>query len=224
MNRLEQIIIGIFISLACAVSLLVAGWWISAGLSIYHLLHISEQGIAVSALVGLGLGILLDVLCLKRWVTRFYDVDWRLAAPIYLFWVMIATAWFMGLPLGTFVLGILAGLYLGRRYRHAGTSTVTFARQARTASLLVALVTGVASLGIGILALGETYVLAAIQRVVGASPGVATLVVGAGIVLVLCLVLVALQYWCTKTAATFAFKGFYWEILIHPSSRGDNSG
>jgi hypothetical protein len=206
MNRLEQIIIGTFISLACAVSLLVAGWWISASLSIYHLLAISDQGIAIAALVGLGLGILLDVLCLKNWMAWFYDVDWRLATPIYLYWVMIATASFMGLPLGTFVLGILAGLYLGRRQRHAGTSTVILIRQARIASRLVALVTGVASLGIGMLALRETYVLAAIQRVVGTGPGAATLVVGIGIVLVLCLVLVALQYWCTITAATFAFR------------------
>jgi len=77
---------------------------------------------------------------------------------------------------------------------------------ARIASRLVALVTGVASLGIGILALRETHVLVAIQRVVGTSPGAATLILGIGIVVFLCLVLVALQYWCTRTAATFAFR------------------
>jgi hypothetical protein len=206
MNRWERIIIGIFSSLACAVSLLVLVWWISASLSIYHLLPISDQGIAIAALVGLGLGIFLDVLFLKTWIARFYSVDWRLAAPLYLFWVAIATAWFMGLPLGTLILGTAAGLYIGRRYRHAGTSAADFARQAGQASLLVALVTGMASLGIGLLALGETYVLAAIQRIVGTSAGAATLGVGVGIVLVLCLVLVALQYWCTRTAAKFAFQ------------------
>ena len=72
------------------------------------------------------------------------------------------------------------------------------------AGLLVALVTGAASLGIGMLALGETYILAAIQRVVWT--GAATLAVGAGIVLPQCPVLVALQYWCTIRAATLAFK------------------
>ena len=181
-------------------------WWITASLSIYHILPISDQGIARAALAGLGLGILLDVLCLKSLMARFYDVDWRLAAPIYLFWVMIATASFMGVPLGTFVLGTLAGLYLGRRYRHAGTPMITFTRQATTVSRFVALATGVASLGIGMLALGDAYVRASIQRVVGTSPGAATLLVGVGIVFVLCLVLVALQYKCTRTAATLAFR------------------
>jgi hypothetical protein len=206
MNRWERIIIGIFSGLACAVSLLVVGWWISASLSIYHLLPISDQGIAIAALVGLGLGIFLDVLFLKTWIVRFYSLDWRLAAPLYLFWVAIATAWFMGLPLGTLILGTAAGLYIGRRYRHTGTSAADFARQVRNASLLVALVTGMASLGIGILALGETYILADIQRIVGTSAGAATLGVGVGIVLVLCLVLAGLQYWCTRTAAKFAFQ------------------
>jgi len=206
MDRPEKTIVGIFIGLACAASLLVVGWWTSASLSIYHVLRISDRGIAIFAVAGLSLGILLDVLCLKRWIARFYDVDWRLAVPIYLFWVMMATAWFMGLPLGTFALGILAGLYLGRRYRHAGMPVEVFARRASVDSLLVALVTGAASLGIGVLALREAHIMAAIQRAVGISPGAATLGVGAGMVLVLCLALVALQYWCTRTAATLAFR------------------
>jgi len=206
MNRLERIIVGIFISLACAASFFIAGWWICAGLSIYRLLPVTDQEIATVAFSGLGLGIFLDALCLRRRIAGFYDVDWRLAAPIYLYWVMIATASFMGVPVGTLVLGTLAGLYLGCRYRHAGTSTVAFASQARTASLVVALVTGIVSLGIGILALREVWVLADIQKIVGTGPGSATLVAGAGIVLVLCAVLVALQYRCTSTAATLAFR------------------
>jgi len=52
-------------------------------------------------------------------------------------------------------------------------------------------------MGIGILALGEIHVLAIIQRVAGTSPGAATLVAGVGFVLVCCLVLKALQFWCT---------------------------
>jgi len=55
MNRLEQIIVRVFISLACAVSLLVVGWWISASLSLFHLLPVSERGIAIATLGGLGL-------------------------------------------------------------------------------------------------------------------------------------------------------------------------
>ncbi len=170
------------------------------------MVSIPERVIATAALVGLGVGILLDVLCLRRWMVKFYDVDWRLALPTCLFWVMIATAWFMGLPLGTFALGILAGWYVGRRQKHARTSTAAFVRQKRTASLLVALVTGLVSLGIGVLALGETYIMADIQRIMGTSPGATTSIVGPAIVVVLSLILVAVQHWCTRTAATLAFK------------------
>jgi hypothetical protein len=206
MNRLERTIIGIFISFACAVSFLVAGWWISASLSIYHLLAISEQGIATAAFAGLGLGILLNLLCLRIWIARFYNVAWPLAVLIYLFWLAIATASFMGLPIGTLILGILAGLYLGRRQRHAGSSTIAFARHAKRASLLVAMITGTSSLGIGILALGEESVLASIQKLAGTNPGAITLVAGACIVLVSCMVLVILQFWGTSRAAAFAYR------------------
>ncbi|NWG12111.1 MAG: hypothetical protein HXY20_01100 [Acidobacteria bacterium] len=141
-------------------------------------------------------------------MARFYVVvvDWRLAEPICLFWVMIATASFMGLPVGTLVLETLAGLYVGRRYRHAGIPADGFPRRTRKASLLVALVTGMASLGIGILALRETYILAAIQKIAGTDPGAATMVLAGGMVLVLCLLLVALQYWCTRAAAARSFR------------------
>ena len=205
-NRLEQTIVGIFISLACPASFLIAAWWTSAGLSIFHVVPISDQGIATIALAGLGLGILLDVLCLKRWMARFYDVDWRLAVPIYLYWVMIATASFMGLPLGTVTLGILAGLYLGRRHRHAAMPEEVFARLVRTGSLQVAAMTGVASLGVGVLALGDAYIVADIQRVLGTSPSTTRFALGPALVVVLSLILVAVQYWCTRTAATLAFR------------------
>ncbi len=206
MSRWEKIIVGIFIGIACAVSFAVLGWWSSAALSIYHVLPISDQGIAIATSLGRGLGLLLDVLFLRTWIAGFYDADLIVAAPIYLFWIVVATAWFMGLPLGTFLLGLLAGLYIGRRHRHAGIAAADFAHQAGKASLLVALVTGVASLGIGLLALREPYVWTAIQSLVRTGPGAATLVVGAGLVLVLCLVLVGLQYWCTRAVATFVFR------------------
>jgi len=205
MSRREQAILGLVVGTACPLALMVAGWWASAWLSISRILPITDEGIAEFALLGLILGVVLDILRLRRWIAGAYSLSWWLVGPFYLFGVAVATALFMGLPLGTLALGTLAGLYLGRRYRHRGAPPDMFPAAASSGSLAVAVVTGCASLGIGVLVLADAASLAQVQGLAGTGPGAPTFVMAALLVAVGCAVLVGVQYACTRLAIVWAF-------------------
>lgn len=205
MSRAESTIVGLVIAVICPVSLFVLWWWVAAALRIYGGFSISEHGIATAAFTGLGLGVVLDILGLKNWIARFYSLDVKLTALAYLFWSATAVAFFMGLPFGNIALGTLAGLYIGRKQYHAGASGDLFARSARNVSIFTALVTGAEALLIGVLALGESITLAGL-RAIGLDQSAATGLTGVGLVGVGCLVLMAVQFWCTRTAAALAFR------------------
>lgn len=205
MSRAESTIVALFIGIMCPASLFVLWWWAAAALSIYHVLPIPESGIATAAFTGLGIGIVLDIFCLKNWITSFYSLDVKLTVLVYLLWSAIAVAFFMGLPFGNIALGTLAGLYIGRKQHHAGASERLFARSARNVSIFTALVTGAEAFPIGGLALGEQSVVASL-RTIGLDHSVTTGLMGVSLVGVVCLVLMAVQFWSARTAAAFAFR------------------
>ena len=130
----------------------------------------------------------------------------KLLLPVYLFCSAIAAAFCMGLPFGNVVLGILAGVYIGRRGYHATQSRESFSRTARRAGLFAALVTGAWALWIGLLALGEEIVIDLLQRVVGLARVTIAGPVGVGLVILLCVVLMVVQYWGTRTGAWMMFR------------------
>jgi len=206
MSRAESTIVGLVIGIICPLSLSVLWWWVAAALTIYGVFSIPESGIATAAFTGLGLGIALDILGLKNWIARFYSLDVKLTVLAYLFWSVMAVAFFMGLPFGNITLGALAGLYVGRKQYHAGASRDLFARSARHVSLFTALVTGAEALPIGVLALDEQIIVAALRAIVGPDQFVTTSLMGVGLVGVGCLALMVVQFWCTKTAAALAFR------------------
>jgi hypothetical protein len=206
MNRAESTVIGFVVGILCPASLFVLLWWSAAALAIYHVLPIPDSGIAVVAFTGLGVGIVLDVLCLKNWIAGFYHASVKLMALAYLFWSAIAVAFFMGLPCGNVVLGTLAGLYVGRKQHHVGASREMFARAARNVSLFTALVTSVEALPIGLLGLHEEIIVEALRAVAGLDQSVVTGPLGVGLVGIGCVVLMIVQFWCTRTATALAFR------------------
>ncbi len=205
MSRAESILVGLFIGIMWPASLFVLWWWAAAALSIYHVLPIPESGVPTAAFTGLGIGIVLDIFCMKNWLTGFYSLDVKLTVLVYLFWSAIAVAFFMGLPFGNIALGTLAGLYIGRKQHHAGASGDLFARTARNVSIFTALVTGTEAFPIGVLALGEQSVVASL-RAIGLDQSATTGLRGVGLVSLACLALMAIQFWCAKSAAALAFR------------------
>jgi len=205
MSRTETIMIGITGGILCPVLLFVGFWWITATLHIAQILHISEGGIAIAAFSGLALGIVLDLLYLRRWISRFFLLDLRLIALVYLFCSVIALSFFMGLPIGNLVLGALAGIYIGRREYYSAKSEAIASKTVIKASLFTALVTGAESFTMGLLALNENWVVEWLQAVTGIDSAAVIDLLGIGLIGILCVLLMAVQFWCTKTIAWIAF-------------------
>ena len=205
MNRTERTIIAAVTAVICPASLFFLFWWISAALSISGMLPLSEGWIAAAAISGLCLGAVLDILCLNRWIGNFYSINTKFLLLAYLFWSAVAVALLMGLPFLNIALGILAGLYMGRKQYHAGSARDTFAKTARNVSCFTTFVTGAEALPIGVLALGED-----IGKIFGSAVGLVQSVAGGPmgipLVIVICVLLMVAQYWCTRAAARFAFK------------------
>jgi hypothetical protein len=200
LSRTESILIALFVSIACPLSTFVLAWWGSA------LVSASERVIIFSALTGLGLGLLLLAARLKHWIAEFYAVRSILAVSAYLFWSVIALAFFMGLPIGNLVLGSLAGLYIGCKAHHQHMAASLFERQARWVGLFTAAVVGLIATAMGMLAIQERETMQVILGFVGSSRLAATETGRVILVAIAVPALTGIQYWLTRAAASWGFR------------------
>ena len=233
MSKTESPLVGVFLCLTVPFVFFVAGWWGSAGLYLYHVVAIPEKGIAACAFAGLALGIAVTVLFLKRWVAGFYAMPVVVAVPFYLFWFAVMTAFFMGVPLGNVALGALVGLYVGRRARlsshgeaaaieggsgspEGGSSSCgggadSFHRDARNAALFTAVVTAIAYVFLGILAVQDQHTLRTLLSFVGVG-GLAATTAGRICVVALAVpALAAVEYYLTRVSARVGYYLGAWE-------------
>jgi hypothetical protein len=200
MSKLENTIVGILLGGACAWLSFVACWWTAAVVHMY-VGGVSINVVIAAALTGLLVGIVLDVLFLRRWIRGFYAARLWLLAIVYGALCVVAVASFMGLPVGTFALGLLAGAYAGRRQIHNPSDDIP-GHGLRRVAFFAALLTAGAALPIGLLALHEQSVAELFRRILGISSW------GAGVMVVclLCMVLFGAQYWCSLGAGGLALR------------------
>lgn len=204
-EKLEAFVVYCVTAVIPLILLFVLFWWISAALAINQVIRFPEKGIAAAAITGGLLGMTLDILYLRKWAAQFYTVNLRIVAAIYLCCSVVAVAFFMGLPVGNLILGTLAGIYTGRRMYYAAEDPAVMPVKAHQAGVFAAVVTGLEALPIGLLALNEDWVVAWLQRVTRMGITEITGFAGIGLIILLCAVLMAIQFWCTKTAAKIAY-------------------
>ena len=206
MSKLESTSIGLFVGIACPFLGFVAFWWTAAFLHLEGF-PVPEGMIKAAALTGFGLGCSLDVIFLRRWVENFYTTNLRWMIVVYLGCFVVAFASFMGVPIGTFSLGVAAGVYIGRREHHHQADGLLAATTFHKAAIFAALNTSLAALPIGILALQtEKEILTWIENTFGLNRN--SLQGGGGFILIgfLCLLLFVMQYWSTRMAGRLAFR------------------
>lgn len=206
MNRVEEGAISVFIAIACPASLFVLLWWSTSALAMSRVFKIQEDIVVYASLMGLGIGILLNIFYLKDIRVRFYDIGHKYLIPLYLFWSAIALAFFMGMPFGNLLLGTLAGLYYGRRLSYQGLNEWDGVKSARTISVFTALVTGIESLFIGFFGLQELIVVELIQSRLGIDPTELVGPMGIGLVVGIVVIVMSVQYFCTRTAFRTGIK------------------
>ena len=206
MTKVESVVIGIALSVICPLLLMVLFWWSAASIANYQILPIAEKAIEISAITGLGVGIILDILYVRKWIPRFYALDLKLMAVVYLFCSAIAAAFCMGLPIGNIFLGIVAGVYIGRRLHYSDHGRELFLRLTKRVGMYTAMVTGLWTVSIGLLALNERIVIQMSQRLFGITRETLTSHFGVVLAILLGAVLATLQYWCTMTASKISYR------------------
>jgi hypothetical protein len=59
--------------------------------------------------------VIVDIVFLKKWVRRAYQINNKALAIVYLFYSVVALGMGMGVPILNFVLGIIAGIYAAKK-------------------------------------------------------------------------------------------------------------
>jgi hypothetical protein len=204
MSKLESTIVGLFVGVTCPLLTFVFFWWTAAGLYLSGF-PLPPDVIITAALAGLGLGCLLDVVFLRRWVWKFYTANLWLMVAVYLALCVVAVAFCMGVPVGTFLLGIAAGVYIGRRTHHRQADEARAAVAFRRVAVFAASVTAAMALLIGILALqSEQEILRWLENTFGLSRNALQGSGGFILVGILCSLLFVTQFWCTRKAGRLA--------------------
>ncbi len=205
MGRSESILIGIFIGLACPYLAFVACWWTTASFHFY-VCPLPDRVIAATALTGLGLECVLDVIFLRRWVEKFYTASLRWMFVFYCVCFVVGFASFMGFPVGTVGVGLLAGAYIGRRERlHRANEQQLRTVLSRTA-LLTSTLTTLAALPIAILGLREPVVGSLFEKCSGLDRHWLDGTLGYVLAGLFCLLLFAAQHQCTRKIGFLAFE------------------
>jgi len=197
MSKIESLILGMFLGLVPLVFCLLTTLVITA-----ILFEIEVFGPWM--LWSLVPGIIIDIVFLKKWVSKAYQINNKALAAIYLFCSVVALGMGMGVPIFNFALGIAAGLYSARKMHFIGADeerrnqdfrkTAVFS--AMVMALMCCLITLWAIVGQMIGYRFETPFLSFTFTV----PIFSAVVLTGGAVLVL------LQYCLTRLSAKLAFK------------------
>ncbi len=197
MSKIESLILGLFFGFLPVLFCVAA-----AGFT--NVVFLEEKGIGYWALGGLCVGLIIDVMFVKSWVNRAYQMNSKILAALYIFYSIGVLGFCMGIPILEFPLGMAAGVYIARRMHFAGANEQTyrqaFKRMARFCAsvmvLICCLITLWAIVGQMIGYRLETPLLSFTFTV----PIFFAVVFTGGAVLVL------LQYWLTMITASLTFK------------------
>jgi hypothetical protein len=154
-------------------------------------------------LLGMLLGVLIDALFLKKWVKKAYKINAKIIGGLYIFYSVCALGFFMGIPIGCIFLGVLAGVYAGRRVSLAGNNQINsksyFRRVAVFSSAVMVLICALITLWAIAGKMIGYEVEFPVSFTLTAPLFWAVVFVGGAF-------LVLLQYWLTKAAAKVTFN------------------
>lgn len=135
MSKAESIFVWLIIGPVIPVLLFLTGWWTS-------LVFVSDYRVLIFGLIGLGLGCFIDIVFLRRRISEVYTWSPKLLALIYIFYSVCFFGFFMGVPVFNIALGIIAGIFMGRRFRHSPISKEDLNKGTFKVSIFSALIIG----------------------------------------------------------------------------------
>ena len=197
MSKIESLILGMFFGFLPVLFCVAAAGFI-------NVVFLEEKGIAYCALGGLCVGLIIDIVFLKRWVKKAYQMNSKILAALYIFYSIGVLGFCMGIPILEFPLGMAAGAYAARKMYHTKAGPEKFKRNVKKMSIFAAAVMVLICCLITLWAIAGQMIGYRVETPLLSFTFTApifsavVLIGGAGLVL--------LQYWLTKITAKLAFK------------------
>ena len=197
LSKIESLILALFFGLLPLVFCLLATLVVTAIL-------FGTEVFAPWLLWSLVPGVIIDVIFLRKWVRRAYQINSKALAAIYLFYSVVALGMGMGVPIFNFALGIAAGLYSARKMHVMGAGEDKRNQYFRKTAMFCATAM--------VMVCCLMALWAAVGGVIGSRFGTPilsftfTVPIFSAVVLTGGAALVLLQYWLTRLAARVTFK------------------
>lgn len=206
MKLLESILIKTIIYALIPILMFFLFWWGASALYILRIIDFSEIHIIISSLLGPIIGLILVFRFHQIIYVRFYKLETLYIILIYLFCSAIAFALLMGLPFLNLFIGILAGIYLGRKAKNNCLDEKQFMKNSTKALLFIASITSIFALLIGILSLQEDFVVEILSSIFGFINLEISGPFGFVLATVYSLLLFTLQYYLAKKSSRIAYN------------------
>lgn len=139
---------------------LIAVWW---GIFAFFQDRVPFQVI----FIGLLIGIIVDVVYLKKWVENAYSINIKIWMAIYIFYSLGMLGFFMGVPVFHLTLAIPAGFLIGGRLARRSADLDEFRRTKRITCRFTTCVLTFVCAASGTIALLDPFTGSFIQRLLG---------------------------------------------------------
>lgn len=196
MKCVERWVMAVAIGAIPPVIGLMVGWWGTAAV-------LPERGVAIAALCGFVLGMIVDALFLRRAMARADDAPFWVWGAVYIFYSIGAFGFLMGVPVLVALVGLPAGLLLGGRLARQGATGDRVRQAARRASAFTTAVLAIACAASATIALLDPYTAANLEGMLGLPFDVTTPMI-VGLIVVGGAALLVMQWILTGTAVRWA--------------------
>jgi len=161
MKKIERIINGLIIGSTFPLLfglLSVISWFYLDG---------AEHKVIIYLVIGLFIGLLIDLKFLKNWINVRFDLPIWFIIAIYVIYNILVYGFFMGLPLFNIFLGLFAGYYFGNRIYYKNILNEKQSKIINQVSLFTGLIMTLICISTGFIALTDESVGAAIKGMLG---------------------------------------------------------
>jgi hypothetical protein len=152
----ERLFLLLMVGLLPIIVFFLLGWWGSLAIT-------TEENVKYFAIGGLVLGILIDILFLRRWVRKAYSLPVSWFVVFYLFYSVCMFGFFMGMPLFNLFMGLIGGYYVGLCLRYANKEKTEVEQAAKRTALFATSVMALVCLASWMVAYFEPTIAANVQ-------------------------------------------------------------
>ncbi len=200
MKVFDKIFFGIIFGAMLPIAFFIIGWWGTVG-------RVSEDKIFLFAFAGLAIGIILNFLFLRKFISNMYEISASNLIVIYIFYTVCCFGFFMGVPIFNILLGIPAGYYAAMRCLYLRKENVLTEQYFRHVSIFSSIIMFFVCVASAIIAFSDPFTAKNIKGMLGLDFEISKLTL---LILVLIggALLIVIQYFLTNMTAKLIYK-FY---------------